>query len=115
RTVKAVYQVAKSYDVDYLLHKCDTYVVLSADFSLAEKLALADEQKNDSLFDRLTGPAWLDTPRLKELAVSADVSVQLRGKAVERHFRQLPHCLLGHNLALKKVLFSQETKDEELL
>lgn len=48
----------------------------------------------------------LDKPRMEEFAVKAEVNVQLRAKAVERHFSQ--------QAALAKVVFAQNTKDEGL-
>ncbi|KAH7705278.1 Protein BATH-38 [Aphelenchoides avenae] len=109
-TVKAVYEMAKAYDV---VETCDEHIVGSTELMLAEKLGLADEMKNNKLFDRLVRS--LDGPGLKELAVNAEVSVQLRGNAVESYFRQPPQNLFGQHPALKKVLFAQEAKDQELL
>ncbi|KAH7703832.1 hypothetical protein AAVH_28997 [Aphelenchoides avenae] len=112
-TVKAVYQMAKSYGVGHLLEKCDDHSLGSTEFSLADKIRLADKLKNNKLFDRLVRS--LDKPSLKGLAVNADVSAHLRGKAVELHFRQLPRRLTDPPLALQKILFVQDTKDKVLL
>ncbi|KAH7703831.1 BTB/POZ domain-containing protein [Aphelenchoides avenae] len=112
-TVKDIHQMAKTYGVVYLLEKCEKHILGSMELSLADKLALADEVDNNKLFGVLVRS--LDEPSLKEFAINADVHVQLRDKVMEHHFRQQPRHLNDPPLALQKVLFAQDTKDEVLL
>ncbi|KAH7701923.1 BTB/POZ domain-containing protein [Aphelenchoides avenae] len=112
-TVKAVYEMARSYGVEYLLKKCKKHVVRSKELSLADKFVLAEELTNNELFNNIV---WsLDKPSLKALASNVDVDMQLRDKVVERHLRLLHDVRSPQPMALKKVLFAQETKGEGLL
>lgn len=48
-------------------------------------------------------------------ALASNVDVQLRDNVVERHFRLNYDGISKDPMALKKVLFVQKTKDEQLM